>query len=105
MRWNLLVENWHGIKFSLSNQLLIIEAKMEDYYLSIWDGVCNVMNRSGFGRTAVFTEDCKYISCDNERIYLQVLPGTASYVKELAKYSERKISELWHKQLEICKLR
>jgi len=63
------------------------------------------MNKSGFGRTAIFTEDCKYMSCDDERIFLQISPGTASYIKELVKYSNREISELWYKQLEIRRLR
>ena len=83
-------ENVHGIRYSAKRgDVLEIHADAEEFYLSCWNGVLNLMSRSLCGRTAVFVADCDFYQGVTE-IVLKVQPGTPSYMKELSRV--RKVS-------------
>ena len=83
-------EDFHGIRYSAKRgDVLEIRADAEEFYLSCWDGVLNLMSRSLCGRTAVFVADCDFYQGGKE-IVVNVWPGTPSYMKELSRV--RKVS-------------
>lgn len=78
-------ETFHGIKYEAARgQELTITAPADEFYFAAWDGVLNLMSRQIGGRTAVFVADCDFIQ-GTTKLTIKVKPGTASYMKELAK--------------------
>lgn len=95
-------ENFHGIRYSAKRGgVLEIRAATEDFNLNCWDGVLNLMSNDCCGRTALFVEDCDFYQGSSEWL-IKVIPGTASYMKELARL--RPVSEFEAKQHRLGRL-
>lgn len=91
-----------GIHYSAKRgEELKITAPADEFYFSAWGGVLNLMSRSLCGRTAVFTEDCDFYQ-GPLWLTINVKPGTASYMKELARL--RPVSEFEAKQHRLGRL-
>lgn len=95
-------EDFFGIRFSAKRgETLEIRADAEEFYLSCWGGVLNIMSKSLCGRTAIFVSDCDFYQGEKE-ILVKVYPGTASYMKELSRV--RRVSKEESEIHKLCRL-
>lgn len=95
-------EDYHGIRYSAKRgEVLEIRAQTADFNLNCWGGVLNLMSNDCFGRTALFIEDCEFYQGGKEWL-IKVIPGSASYIKELGKI--RPVSKLEAEQHKLGRL-